>query len=493
MKRCKTISNFAGGVTVRHPLDQLLSLSRLANMQGRFEVRNVLRGMRRFAEDIQSIGFYRYEDFLERPDEVLADLCSHLGLPFDPTYRDHWTSYDKVTGDLMRRGESEIKRRPRGHVPDELLREIESNDDYLEILGLLGYEHDMPGAQKTARKAMSEDVKENENDAVKEAFDRANKLSGEEKWAEAVSEYRQVLAQQPGHEWALNNLGYCLVRLGDGENAAMYLRRCLEINPENQRALANILMALDDSHRHTEVIGYRRRQLRLNPDDIGPAFALANNLQSVGRIEEALYYYRRFLARKRGHRVAASNYLLALNYCDSVTPEYVTSEHFRLTQRWSHSRCGDSTFHQTRDKGRRLRIAYLSCDYSTHPVGKTMQPIIAAHDKRNYEIVCYSDGNTDDYWTKKTRESADRFQDTGKLSDEDFTRQLRADQIDIAVELQGHTGDETVWGPWLAAWHRFKLLFSDIQRPPATWPSTTRLPMTIATRREKPSVFTPSN
>lgn len=424
--------------TVRHPLDQLLSLSRLGNMQGLFDAGAILKGMRRFAEDVQPIGFFRYEDLLERPDEILRGLCTRVDLPFDPAYRDRWANYDKVTGDQIRRADSELKRSPRRQVPADLLREIEANGDYFAILELLGYEHDVPNAQKPTRETGK--AKTKEDDPVKAVFDRANTLSGEEKFSEAAKYYRQVLDQQPNHEWALNNLGFCLIRLGDTENAAMYLRRCLEIAPENQRALANILMALDDSHQHSEVVTYRRRQLRLNPDDVGPAFALANNLQSVGRIDEALHYYRRFLEKKRAHRVAASNYLLALNYCDSVTPEHVTSEHFRLAQRWSHARCADSTFRQSHDAERRLKIAYLSCDYSTHPVGKTMQPIVAAHDKTRFEIICYSDGNTDDHWTKKTRESADQFHETARLSDEEFTQRLRADQIDVAVELQGHTG-----------------------------------------------------
>lgn len=422
--------------TVRHPLDQLVSLSRLANMQGHFEPDRILAGMCRFAESVQTLGFLRYEDFLDSPDEILGQLCERLDLPFDANYRDRWASYDKITGDLTRQSATKLQHRPRKAVPEDLLKEVEANEDYFMILDLLGYEHDPARVLETVDKAAIPA----QGDSVRAAFDLGNSLSGSEKWSEAVSQYQDVLSKQPGHEWALNNLGYCFLRLDDQATAAMYLRRCLEVNPDNQRALANLLMALERTHNNSEVVAYRRRQLRLHPKDVGPALPLANNLQAIGRVDEAIHYYRRFLDSHQHQRVAASNYLLALNYTDSVTPEFVSSEHFRLAQEWSHARCAPSAFSQSRDAGRRLRIGYLSCDYSTHPVGKTMQPIFAAHNKTDFEVICYSDGTTHDGWTKKTRECANAFHETSRLSDEEFTQQVRADRLDLLVELQGHTG-----------------------------------------------------
>jgi len=71
--------------TVRHPVDQLLSLSKLAVVQGKIVVPEFLEGYRRFAEQAARIGFLRYEDFLDNPDAVLARLCGQLQIAFDST------------------------------------------------------------------------------------------------------------------------------------------------------------------------------------------------------------------------------------------------------------------------------------------------------------------------------------------------------------------------------------------------------------------------
>jgi hypothetical protein len=56
---------------VRHPLDQWLSLSQLAVVQGRLTLDGFLAGYRRFAEVASSIGFYRYEEFTAAPEAVM--------------------------------------------------------------------------------------------------------------------------------------------------------------------------------------------------------------------------------------------------------------------------------------------------------------------------------------------------------------------------------------------------------------------------------------
>ncbi len=52
-----------------------------------------------------------------------------------------------------------------------------------------------------------------------ELFTRGNQAADRQEWAEATRYYEQALAIQPKHVMALNNLGYCLVRLGERDRA----------------------------------------------------------------------------------------------------------------------------------------------------------------------------------------------------------------------------------------------------------------------------------
>lgn len=132
----------ARACTVRHPLDQWLSLRELDYIKGNLEVGEFLGGYRSFAEQAAEIGFFRYEDFLQDPDAVLKGLCERLELAYDQGWRERWHRYDKITGDPVAiRGSTEIRPPPGKPVAPDLLEEFGASADYRESIALLGYRH----------------------------------------------------------------------------------------------------------------------------------------------------------------------------------------------------------------------------------------------------------------------------------------------------------------------------------------------------------------
>lgn len=86
--------------SVRHPLDQWLSLAQLP-FRDRLGPTRFLRGASRFAESAVETGFIRFEDFTRDNDRTLRQLCTGLELEFDPEYRDRWPAYTNITGDVF--------------------------------------------------------------------------------------------------------------------------------------------------------------------------------------------------------------------------------------------------------------------------------------------------------------------------------------------------------------------------------------------------------
>jgi hypothetical protein len=127
--------------TVRHPLDQWQSVRKLAVVQGRLSLDAFLRGYRRFAEQAATIGFVRYEDFLEDPRRAMAAICAQLAIPFDPTFIGKWPDYDRITGDTgpgTRRRTIEARTvRPGTEGPRA---QIAANADARAAAELLGYQ-----------------------------------------------------------------------------------------------------------------------------------------------------------------------------------------------------------------------------------------------------------------------------------------------------------------------------------------------------------------
>jgi len=132
-------------VTVRHPIDQYLSLLGLAVVSEKLEFEKYLYGCMRMSEYASEHGFYRYEDFTKDPGSVLRSICDDLELPFDPDYPSKWYRYTTITGDTvpaLGRGsmKKEIQSFPRKAIDDELLEAFRSNSDYQRACALLGYE-----------------------------------------------------------------------------------------------------------------------------------------------------------------------------------------------------------------------------------------------------------------------------------------------------------------------------------------------------------------
>jgi len=127
--------------TVRHPLDQWLSLTKNPLFAERLGPGKYLKGVRRFAEMANATGFLRYEDFTESSDTALIGLCAALQLPFDGSYSERWVSYRNITGDVLpgRAASGEIKPLPRQIANAELIHSLSRRSDYRRILDLLQY------------------------------------------------------------------------------------------------------------------------------------------------------------------------------------------------------------------------------------------------------------------------------------------------------------------------------------------------------------------
>ncbi|HJV74349.1 MAG TPA: hypothetical protein VJ654_09025, partial [Noviherbaspirillum sp.] len=102
---------------------------------------------------------------------------------------------------------------------------------------------------------------------------------------------------------------------------------------------------------------------------------------------------------------------------------------------------GRKRFVNERDKtvDRPLRIGYVSGDFGAHPVGFLLRDVMRHHDRQRYRIHCYSMMRRSDAITTAIRENADVWVDALLMTDDELTDRIHEDQIDILVDLSGHT------------------------------------------------------
>src|SRR5262249_12025745 len=90
---------------------------------------------------------------------------------------------------------------------------------------------------------------------------------------------------------------------------------------------------------------------------------------------------------------------------------------------------------------RRLRIGYVSPDFRHHSVAFFLEPILAYHDLQQVEVFCYAEVPVPDAQTARFRSLPHHWRFTQELSDEQVAESIRADGIDILVDLAGHSAN----------------------------------------------------
>ncbi|MDO8123229.1 MAG: UDP-N-acetylglucosamine-peptide N-acetylglucosaminyltransferase [Candidatus Hermodarchaeota archaeon] len=85
-------------------------------------------------------------------------------------------------------------------------------------------------------------------------------------------------------------------------------------------------------------------------------------------------------------------------------------------------------------------IGYLSNDFRYHPVAQLMLSLFGLHDRNRFKVVGYSHGIDDgSHYRKRIQQDCDKFVDLRNLGHADAAKRIYEDNIDILVDLNGHT------------------------------------------------------
>ena len=275
----------------------------------------------------------------------------------------------------------------------------------------------------------------------------ANALTQSGCLEDAVAEFRQVLKLRPSPA-ARNALASALIRRADADPAAadgydeaatLLLQAWQDADDPTEARLA-LAYSLQQRKRWTEAAGHYEAVLALRPADPAAHNNLANCYNQLGRMAEAIGHYRKTYQLAPDFPQALASVLACLNYDPDCTPEQSATEH----RHWAGQVAApyypkSARFDHDRDPERRLRIGYVSPDLRRHPVSAIFEPILAAHDRARIESSCYYNFAGEDVVTLRLKSLADQWCPVVGMDDEALCEQIRADRIDILIDLAGHT------------------------------------------------------
>ena len=302
---------------------------------------------------------------------------------------------------------------------------------------------------------------------IRNNLGQALRFSGDHAGAEAA--YREALRQRPAYiRAAVNLLGMLLPAQADAAQAVIAAALAAGAGEDLHRAVAGLWR---DAGRADRAIFHLQALLQTSPGDtlmrselgttlmgIGqPSAAIPHlarvaeelpdradakvnyglALQQSGDIGAAMAVQRRAIAEDPLCRPAWQNLLLGLNYMPGITAGEVAAAHRAYAARFA--RPAPAPFANVPDTERRLRIGMLSGDFRQHPVGYFLEAAIAVHQRAGFHLTAYDVGKRADATTARLRGVFDTWRPVGALEDEAIVAQIRADGIDILVDLTGHT------------------------------------------------------
>jgi predicted O-linked N-acetylglucosamine transferase (SPINDLY family) len=257
---------------------------------------------------------------------------------------------------------------------------------------------------------------------------------------EAVELFRRVVEQRPGYWEAHQNLGVALAERGKTDEACAALERAYRADPSRPESPTD----LGDLHRRAgrldEAVRWYERALvaRETPDQRS---VLGLALAAQGRAPEAAAQFREAVRRQPGHQVAHSNLLFTLSHDPSLHPAALLTEHLWWDRLHGRGTAQSAAPPRDPDPGRRLRVGYVSGDFRRHAVVRFIEPVLAAHDPGRVEVFAYAELRAEDAVSRRVRGRVAAWRNTCGSADADVARQVRADGVDILVDLAGHTGN----------------------------------------------------
>ncbi len=275
--------------------------------------------------------------------------------------------------------------------------------------------------------------------SLDDLYRAAIRLHQQGRAADAGVLYDRILAQRPKHAGALHLKGVLALQLGDTATAIRLIERSLRIEPRHGMALGNLGVAYRGAGRLDDAIGALRKAVALDPKSADGWANLGQTLIRAGDVREAVTSLRRALELAPDRVLLLSALLFAENYLGDSDPLEMAARARQVGALMAKAAPARVSHPNNPDPDRTLRVGLVSGDLGAHPVGRFLAGPLAQIDAARLELFAYANRTDEDAVTAELKRSIPHWRNVASLSDAALDAQIVADQIDVLVDLSGHT------------------------------------------------------
>jgi len=284
------------------------------------------------------------------------------------------------------------------------------------------------------------EIQQNDFDAL---LLKARVLYSQSRFSDALSVMQDALDIEPNSADALSNTGAILNGQKRYIEAIPFFAKALMHNNNFASAYANLGMSYDELSRHKDALENYDFALLIDPDIELILGARLRLKQILADWHNYNIEVNQIVNRIRENKLAITPFG-ALSIIDSPEIQFLCS--VKWASKVSHIEALDFDIGTLQKNNYRIRIAYFSADFKSHPVGNITSELFQLHDRTQFEIYAFSlyDAGPTDATRERLKDSFDHFIDVDQKTDIEIALLARQLGIDIAVDLGGYTASARI-------------------------------------------------
>ena len=252
----------------------------------------------------------------------------------------------------------------------------------------------------------------------------------------AIEQYDRAIATDPKYMEAYTNKAAVLQGINRHHDALLTLVAATEVEPNHVRSLEGQGQLLGQYKQYTLATNAFRRALEVDPHyAYGEGHLMSARLSNCDWTDFEGAKERIFEGIRAGRKACGAMTIMSISDDAALARQsietYAADKYGpSLYQLWN----GETYTH------RRKRVAFISADFRTHPVGYLLIGMLEKFDKSQFELIGVFTGTPDgsDLW-KRYRCVFDHYLDVKETPSLEIAKVLRAMEVDIAIDLSGHT------------------------------------------------------
>lgn len=184
-----------------------------------------------------------------------------------------------------------------------------------------------------------------------------------------------------------------------------------------------------------------KQALKLQPDYASAYNNLGIVTKDIGDVAAAVAYYRKALAINPGYASCYSNLLFCLSHSDLVSADDLLTEHRKFGAQYEavYKAGWPKHSHQV-SVTKCLNVGFVSADFREHSLANFFEPVLQ-HLSQASDMVLHAYANSaiEDDVTLRLKPKFKHWHKIDTLTDAELATKIRADKIDILIDLDGHT------------------------------------------------------